>query len=419
MPLPAISTPFPLPHEREHEQTGAMHHTHRAASADAITNPDRIQMDDAPLARRSILIDDGTALSRHAKPETHMNMQTINELTIYGAAPHVAASFEDDGGHAGHHLDACPFCGSSELALLNTHTPYYWIECEGCGAEAHGEIPDGGGGKIHTREECIELHRLAMASAVAKWNARPLATPTIAQSARERPSSFQRVLDELDAIGADTRPDLAPLTKAIRAYGNSQYDPLWMNMDVAVSPDMTVVYITPADVLRLRIANTVFASLEEGRPLQVAILDAIVMHCDGAGTPVPPEVVADMALVAASAAIVTMGDATTSAARDVLAERTRQVNEEGWTPEHDDDHVCDEIAALAAFYAMPRAARYWNASSTGYGNTMAEAMLPHGWVAKDGERRRELVKAGALILAEIERLDRAAIVANTAKGDAK
>lgn len=93
---------------------------------------------------------------------------------------------------------------------------------------------------------------------------------------------------------------------------------------------------------------------------------------------------------------------------DVQAERRRQVEAEGWTPEHDDEHACDEIAAFACFYAMPPAARDWDASSTGYGDTLGEAILPEGWEPKTGDRRRDLVKAGGLILAEIERLDRAA-----------
>ncbi|HFQ7582825.1 TPA: hypothetical protein ACHS1O_004225 [Pseudomonas aeruginosa] len=93
---------------------------------------------------------------------------------------------------------------------------------------------------------------------------------------------------------------------------------------------------------------------------------------------------------------------------DVQADRRRQVEVEGWTPEHDDGHACDEIAAFACFYAMPPAARDWDTSSTGYGDTLGEAILPEGWEPKTGDRRRELVKAASLILAEIERLDRAA-----------
>lgn len=90
----------------------------------------------------------------------------------------------------------------------------------------------------------------------------------------------------------------------------------------------------------------------------------------------------------------------TQAATDVLAERQRQISAEGWTPEHDDAHICGSIAAAAACYAAPA------------GNER-EAILPYwpwntsSWKPKS--RRSDLVKAGALILAEIERLDRAAL----------
>jgi hypothetical protein len=96
-----------------------------------------------------------------------------------------------------------------------------------------------------------------------------------------------------------------------------------------------------------------------------------------------------------------------NAMRDVAAERQRQIEAEGYDQDHDDEHVNDEIAALACFYAMPPGAREWDTSSTGYGLRLGDAILPHGWASiEDGDRRRELVKAGALILAEIERLDR-------------
>ena len=88
------------------------------------------------------------------------------------------------------------------------------------------------------------------------------------------------------------------------------------------------------------------------------------------------------------------------AALDVLAERQRQISEEGWTPEHDDDHDRGELAAAAATYALSAAAcctvphwRTW-------------PFQGHWWKTTDD--RRDLVKSGALILAEIERLDRAA-----------
>ena len=107
--------------------------------------------------------------------------------------------------------------------------------------------------------------------------------------------------------------------------------------------------------------------------------------------------------------VVVLHSLENAAARDILVERRRQVETEGYDLVHDDEHACGEIAAYAAFYAMPPAARDWPATETGYGETFGEAIVPADWkVPKEGDRRRELVKAGALILAEIERLDRAA-----------
>ncbi|WP_051372368.1 hypothetical protein [Serratia fonticola] len=93
---------------------------------------------------------------------------------------------------------------------------------------------------------------------------------------------------------------------------------------------------------------------------------------------------------------------------DVMEERERQISAKGYHLDHDDTHVNDEIAALAAWYVMPPGAREWNTTSTGYGDTLGEAILP-GWNQPSGkDRRRELVIGAALTIAEIERLDRAA-----------
>lgn len=98
-----------------------------------------------------------------------------------------------------------------------------------------------------------------------------------------------------------------------------------------------------------------------------------------------------------------------SAEIDVLQERRRQVNEEGWTPEHDDQHQRGELARAAAAYAV-----HW--TMEGYRTFFGDFLWPwdkEWW--KPGRletgkvaimRRRNLVKAAALLLAEIERLDR-------------
>lgn len=96
-----------------------------------------------------------------------------------------------------------------------------------------------------------------------------------------------------------------------------------------------------------------------------------------------------------------------SAATDVIAERTRQQAAEGWTPEHDDEHQVGDLARAGASYAISAALAALHAE----GDT-STCPVPYGWPWaqewwKPTNSRRDLVKAGALILAEIERLDRA------------
>lgn len=87
----------------------------------------------------------------------------------------------------------------------------------------------------------------------------------------------------------------------------------------------------------------------------------------------------------------------TQAVLDVLAERRRQIETEGWTPEHDDEHSTQELAFAASCYA------------TADEGDQPPAVWPfHLSWWKPTDRRSNLEKAGALILAEIERLDRMA-----------
>jgi len=89
----------------------------------------------------------------------------------------------------------------------------------------------------------------------------------------------------------------------------------------------------------------------------------------------------------------------TAAAADVLAERQRQVAAEGWTAERDDGYQNSELADAAACYAI-------HAHNQGFSTPAHWPWSTTWW--KQTNPRRDLVKAGALILAEIERLDRAA-----------
>ncbi len=104
----------------------------------------------------------------------------------------------------------------------------------------------------------------------------------------------------------------------------------------------------------------------------------------------------------------------TTASVEIAAERTRQVTEEGYSGDHDDRHNAGMLAAAAAYYAAPK-----NLDGTlfteGDEESVHEAVA--GWLwpwgpkcpPKKYPRRRELVIAGALVIAEIERIDRASI----------
>jgi hypothetical protein len=86
---------------------------------------------------------------------------------------------------------------------------------------------------------------------------------------------------------------------------------------------------------------------------------------------------------------------------EVMDERIRQMLVEGWTPEHDDEHAEGEMALAASCYAR---------SAANPGHYLARVPRRWPWDRlwwKPSGPRRELVKAAALIVAEIERLDRA------------
>lgn len=93
------------------------------------------------------------------------------------------------------------------------------------------------------------------------------------------------------------------------------------------------------------------------------------------------------------------------AIEDVLAERRRQVEAEGWTSKHDDAHGKGELLLAAKAYFAHATSR---ALSRPSGDLKG---VPFGWPWdkkwwKPKSPRRDLVRAGALALAEIERIKR-------------
>jgi len=86
----------------------------------------------------------------------------------------------------------------------------------------------------------------------------------------------------------------------------------------------------------------------------------------------------------------------------IAVERRRQTQAEGWTPDHDDEHQHRELVAAAVAYASYAGQNHWRPGEQPPG-------WPWGtsWWKPSGEQVRDLVKAGALIAAEIDRLQRA------------
>jgi hypothetical protein len=101
----------------------------------------------------------------------------------------------------------------------------------------------------------------------------------------------------------------------------------------------------------------------------------------------------------------------------IAAERVRQVEQEGWTPRHDAEHAGEGLALAACCYAVPPQMRkYKTALADGYGDERGDRYRavptlwpwhPDYWKPCADDRVRELVKAGALIAAEIDRLQAA------------
>lgn len=94
------------------------------------------------------------------------------------------------------------------------------------------------------------------------------------------------------------------------------------------------------------------------------------------------------------------------AAIDVLSERERQVASEGWTHQHDDEHDPGDLACAGAAYALS-AGDAIHPMSQGDGRCQQPLFWP--WDAKwwkPKTPRQDLVRAAALIIAEIERIDR-------------
>jgi len=91
--------------------------------------------------------------------------------------------------------------------------------------------------------------------------------------------------------------------------------------------------------------------------------------------------------------------ASMSAITAIAAERLRQIQDERCTIEHDDSHDMGELATAGALYAL-------NAGPTGFGRVICP-WPDYDW--KLGPPPKDLRRAGALVVAEMARRNRAAL----------
>lgn len=88
-----------------------------------------------------------------------------------------------------------------------------------------------------------------------------------------------------------------------------------------------------------------------------------------------------------------------SGAELIAIERQRQIEEEGYEMQHDDEHDAGELLAAAICYAH-------NAGQFKSGAPREWPWRSDYWKPTAGNPVRDLVKAGALIAAEIDRINR-------------
>lgn len=97
----------------------------------------------------------------------------------------------------------------------------------------------------------------------------------------------------------------------------------------------------------------------------------------------------------------------------IVAERDRQANTEGFAPEHDLDHPEGELAQAGVTYAVPHITPTWTPPD----GVSAGEMWP--WFDTEynpKDKRRDLIRAGALLAAELDR-DRAVTPATYQNSD--
>lgn len=229
---------------------------------------------------------------------------------------------------------------------------------------------------------------------------------------REIPVQVAESIKELEALLARVRPHIATdqavadtRTEDERVSNPGNW-PVPSNPGVPRNPDLDGPHLcllfgsirgihwSAAPPGRVGSWSGLDRSLLWGHPLDLLRLGAVYLG--------PARTEADLAAAYLRGRI----EGNSAAIADIVTERLRQIEVEGWTPQLDDDHREGTLALAAACYALPDAELRSRHSS---GVALSVALWPwdREWF-KRRDRRRDLVKAAALLVAEIERMDRAA-----------
>lgn len=93
----------------------------------------------------------------------------------------------------------------------------------------------------------------------------------------------------------------------------------------------------------------------------------------------------------------------------IAAERQRQIDEEGWTFEHDDGHTGGALAMAAAVYAASKPIFVMKKRFIEGSGDLPVFIFQNAWPfssrwLKPKDRKGDLIRAGAMIAAEIDRL---------------
>lgn len=148
-------------------------------------------------------------------------------------------------------------------------------------------------------------------------------------------------------------------------------------------------------------AQSVIHRLCDQQAMPDASLDAVIARIDAVlATPPVPEPEQKMK------------NTKQSGAELIAQERQRQMEQEGWTERHDDQHDRNELNIAARIYALHAEALAYSESNVTFRDVRRSTPQdwpwhPDWWKPSDNPIR-DLTKAGALIAAEIDRLQRAA-----------